>query len=412
MKYIIFILLCLSLAFIPSLGSADIAPTQWLYLSIVILCVFIYLFILDKFQINFYYKVPSLKLYYFFIFFSFLSLTYTNNFIISIHELSHLSILLLLLVILINLTFEISLNFTQIAFCFFAVGICESLFSLSPILYSIYNDGLIFLKSTSLNIDIFKGVAGNRNITTASLIVKIPFSLYLVYILKGYKRILISTLIILFLLPIFLISSRTALLSLLVIVLLNCIYLIYNRSLKQLFVGIYLLVPILFSYFLSVLILPSNNKKAIDRISSIEVTNESSSNRFELWSNALDYISNNFFIGSGIGNWKVDSAAYWGSLGADYLVPYHAHNDFLHYTTELGIIGGILYLSIFISLFYICFVLFKKQHLISFTLFCSLGVFFIDSCLNFPYDRPIMQVSFIILITLISYYYKFYINEK
>jgi len=279
-------------------------------------------------------------------------------------------------------------------------------------LYSIYSDGLIFLKSTSLNIDIFKGVAGNRNITTASLIVKIPFSLYLVYTLKGYKRILISTLIILFLLPIFLISSRTALLSLLVIVLLNCIYLIYNRSLKQLFVGIYLLVPILFSYFLSVLILPSNNKKAIDRISSIEVTNESSSNRFELWSNALDYISNNFFIGSGIGNWKVDSAAYWGSLGADYLVPYHAHNDFLHYTTELGIIGGILYLSIFISLFYICFVLFKKQQLISFTLFCSLGAFFIDSCLNFPYDRPIMQVSFIILITLISYYYKFYINEK
>ena len=119
----------------------------------------------------------------------------------------------------------------------------------------------------------------------------------------------------------------------------------------------------LISYLLSVFILPSENSNSIERISGIEISNESSSNRFELWSNALDHISNNLFISSGIGNWKIDSAAYWGSLGADYLVPYHAHNDFLHYAAELGIIGGFIYLCIFISLFYLCFLIFD--------LFCS-----------------------------------------
>ena len=80
-----------------------------------------------------------------------------------------------------------------------------------------------------------------------------------------------------------------------------------------------------------------------------------SSNRFILWDNALDYIANHPFLGSGIGTWKVESALYWGSIGSDYLVPFHAHNDFLEFSTELGILGGLFYFLIFFFSFLFLF---------------------------------------------------------
>ena len=156
------------------------------------------------------------------------------------------------------------------------------------------------------------------------------------------------------------------------------------------------------SYIISILILPSSTANGVDRLQTIALTNESSSNRFTLWSNAIDYITNNPIIGAGIGNWKIESAYYWGSLGDNYLVPFHAHNDFLEYATELGAIGGIVYFLIFLISFAFILKSSTKHLNTSIILLMVLGVYFIDSFFNFPFERPIMQVPFIFLLSVIT----------
>ena len=170
---------------------------------------------------------------------------------------------------------------------------------------------------------------------------------------------------------------------------------------------IYRLISTLFiitlSFFISKAILPPQTNDSLEKVSSIRFSNESSSNRLELWSNAIDYISANPIFGAGIGNWKIESAAYWGSLGDSYLVPYHAHNDFLEITTELGILGGAIYLLIFIFSLYFLFKIFKKDQLLSFILFISISSYCIDSFFNFPMERPIMQIPLLFILSLIVY---------
>ena len=76
--------------------------------------------------------------------------------------------------------------------------------------------------------------------------------------------------------------------------------------------------------------------------------------------------------------------------------------------SELGILGGLLYLSIFIFLFInLLFLLIKSKSmeysLIYFILGCSLFVYALDASLNFPVARPLMQSSLILLIGMILY---------
>ena len=159
--------------------------------------------------------------------------------------------------------------------------------------------------------------------------------------------------------------------------------------------------------------MPSKSLQTAQRLSSITFTNDSSSQRFFLWQNAISYISENFFIGCGIGNWKVESAAYWGSLGTSYLVPYHAHNDFLEFTTELGFLGGLTYLIIFITVLFTFFKLFLIQKDFKFlVLFLSFTAVFVDSFLNFPFERPIIMTMFILLLALAVKFNSQNIDEK
>ena len=60
------------------------------------------------------------------------------------------------------------------------------------------------------------------------------------------------------------------------------------------------------------------------------------------------------FLVLGFGNWKFKSIDYDKKDIFGYTVPYHAHSDFIQIGAELGIIGFVLYLGIFIlSVFYL-----------------------------------------------------------
>ncbi|NQU06813.1 MAG: tetratricopeptide repeat protein [Calditrichaeota bacterium] len=81
--------------------------------------------------------------------------------------------------------------------------------------------------------------------------------------------------------------------------------------------------------------------------------------RFKLWSNTLDMISDNFWIGVGPGNWKIQFPRYglegttlWVEVGMRHFL--RPHNDYLLTAAETGVFGFIAYLSVIsLTLYYL-----------------------------------------------------------
>lgn len=411
MKYIIYVLLFLYsiVSMIPYMGSVDKAGNQWLFLSILNLISLI-VFFFSKPSFSFI-KSTLFKVILTFFILCIVSISFSNNVILSLHDISRQSTFFVSYLFISAFLFSKKLNINlNVVFAFFVFSLLiESLFSLRPIINDFLFNGVNIFEYSSINIDALIGLTGNRNITTAAIVIKLPFLYYFIIKSNNYLRtIFLSFLIFISSLPIFLISSRAALLSFsLINIFLFLILLLRSGNSLRLFKSICIFLFTLSSYLLSVIILPLSSASGVDRLQSIAITNESSSNRFILWSNAIDYIKSNPIIGAGIGNWKIESAFYWGSLGDNYLVPFHAHNDFLEYAAELGIIGGIFYFLIFLISFISIYKLYPIHFNTSILLLMILVVYFIDSSLNFPFERPIMQVPFIFLLAVITSKFNF-----
>ena len=69
--------------------------------------------------------------------------------------------------------------------------------------------------------------------------------------------------------------------------------------------------------------------------------------RLRFYKHALTSISKNLFFGVGIGNWKLVSIAYDSKDIKQYIIPYHAHNDFLQIASESGVLASIFYIFYF-----------------------------------------------------------------
>ena len=394
--YLLFFLL-FSIAFVPSFDAIDKGSTIWLYLSIISV-----LFIFSPLD-TYFSKNKIFLVYSFFILQVILSLAYSNNIYISVVDLSrHLVLFTFILLMLSNLK-RFNFSFFNISLIISFFLLYESIFSLRPLFYFINNHGFNFSIISSLDVDALKGLLGNRNITTASIVIKIPFLIYLIYSSKFRFKFFYSIIFFLPLLALFLINSRAALLSLIFIILSSLLSILFfhNKKLSIVFV----LIPLISALYFSTLLIPDSSSNTSSKLATIDFSNESSSYRFFLWENAFDYISSNPFIGCGIGNWKVESAVYWNSFGNQYLVPYHAHNDFLEFSTELGVLGGLTYFLLFLLLFSSAFAnYFKTKDFKFLVLFLSFSALFVDSLLNFPFERPFIQVIFIVLLSLIIHY--------
>ena len=386
------------------MDSTDKAGNQWLFLSILNLISFIFLFL---FQPSFkFIKTHLFRVILAFFIMCVVSISFSNNIILSLHDISRQATFfisyLLITTFLFSKRLDINLN---VIFSFFVFSLLiESFYSLRPIIYDLLFNGNNIFDYSSININALIGLTGNRNITTAAIAIKLPFLYFFIIKSNNYLKIIfLSSLIFICALPIFLISSRAALLSFSLVNIFLILFLLFkSKESFRLFKSILIILFTFISYIISTLILPQSTANGVDRLQTIAFTNESSSNRFTLWSNAIDYITKNPIKGAGIGNWKIESAYYWGSLGENYLVPFHAHNDFLEYTTELGFLGGVIYLLIFLLSFTSIFKFYKNDLNTSLLLFLGLGVYFIDAFFNFPFERPIMQVPFIFLLSIIT----------
>ena len=384
-------------------GAIDILAPQWVYLGAInILSCLFFLFNPNSFAntgLSKLFKSNYIYIYIFYFIWSGLSYFYAIN------------------------PTETLLNIPRVGNTFFAVFFCFLLlhnlenkvqiinriflgfliFELS----SFYSDFFTELESSDFTAMNLKGVAGNKNITSASIAFKIPFVLYSL-ITSSKKLVKVILFIILFsaTFAISILYARAAILSSSIVFIIFIIFLFFNllnkKDKRKNLANIGLTItPYLLAILVNIAFTNSQKKGNIgSQLGEIEFTEQSSNGRFQYWGDAYDYVNDNPIIASGLGNWKIASISYGKEHVKGYTVPYHAHNDFIHVFAEVGILGGIAYLSLFLVLtFYLFRLLYvqrKEDGNTDFSLFLLVLPFIIygiDAGLNFPVARPLMQSS-------------------
>lgn len=290
-------------------------------------------------------------------------------------------------------------------------------------IYSVLAEALEMVNTSGfISPGALKGVTANRNITAFSLAIKLPFVLYLIYTLKkGSLKIVLSALVFLTLLGLSMIQSRasfiaTGLILVSYTILHLYLYLKVERKISQLLQIGFFVIPLVLALVVNQTFIADKGADALSRAATISVsTNDGSVNqRLRYYEDVLTHMKSNPILGTGLGNWKLKSIDYDSKDIVGYVVPYHAHSDFIQLGAELGIIGFLLYLGVFLWAVYYVYVLLRyatfslEEKVFLFLLLVALGVYSVDANLNFPIARPQVLVVWTALMALIVIYYQQY----
>jgi O-antigen ligase/tetratricopeptide (TPR) repeat protein len=254
-----------------------------------------------------------------------------------------------------------------------------------------------------------KGNASNKNIWAASIAIKLPFSLYMVYVLESKWKYFFMAIVMMAVMSIIIMSTRSTYVStfsyaLFFIIL--CVIEIIRKQINYLTIFKLIIPMILGVIFATFAIKTVNNQfektnqgnfaALSSRVNSI---NLEGSGRKDYWLASIDYMNKNKLIGAGFGNWKIAVIPYEREILDDNILSYHIHNDFLEVGAETGIIGFLLYVGLFIWTFVMfCKNYFSKElnenRFLHFFALLSLVGYGVDAFLNFPIERPITQILF------------------
>lgn len=397
-----YLLIALLIPVFPQSNTMDVVGLQWFVFSI-LNCVSLFLIIP-----NITFKRINLlnKVFLVFILVAIVSIFYSINTSLALQDISkwiHFIIGVNILGYLIKRNF---ISFEYIMNIFVFILFIELVYILIPLFIKVYLHGIEQSNLLQLTPGMFNGLTGNKNIAAASIMVKLPFLVFKMRKINTINIVSSMFLIVLAILSILFIAARASYISFILFSLLLLISGIFfiKKTIKR--KVLYYFLPFCFTYYLAFSIgnklIPSESSASLsNKVNSISFTKAGSSGRTLLWSDALDFATKHPFIGGGIGSWKIESAPYWNIHGSQYLVPYHAHNDFLEITAELGFLGGSLYILIFGYLLYLFIIksFFSQSESSLFYLVCltSLSIYLVDAMFNFPMERYIMQISLSVL---------------
>lgn len=412
-NYILYIYISLLslVGFVPYFGSIDIIGPQWFYLSLINL--FVSPFILSKKIFYKHYLVLINKIslpYLIFILFTILSLFFSLNLSLSLVEISRVFIVFISIYYVSFLLLNSNFNFTNLSLIVSSILFLEVLYSFYPLIVYLTQFPISELNVTNLSSNL-KGVSGNVNVLSANIVFKLGFLFFLFFKSKNiYLKLSSSFLLTFSYLLIFLLASRTAFISLCLISFLFFFHGIFSSNISK-----YKSLTFIFLISISIALtslFPSSTGSVSSKFTNTALTETSLGSRIYLYQNVIDYLYFNPITPIGIGNWKIESLLFWKTRMTGYVVPYHAHNDFLELTVEIGILGGLSYFLFFVSTFLHSLIFYFKQKNIIFVLIFSLCVvYFFDAMLNFPLERALSQVNFILLASFSISFFKLY-NEK
>ena len=369
---------------------------QWFFLSSFNLLSFILILITDKSRlinlVNFFKNEIYTYIYLFFLIISTISLVNSINLSVGLVDLSRIYIVFCTIITvytLLNLIenkeiFYSFITYLSLLFCFIEVS---QIFK--PII-----DKILQVQTIGRSANL-KGITYNINVAAFSLLIKIPFLIYIALSKSLFKKILSISLLFSFLVCLLIIQSRASFIGLILISLLIL-------SFKQLRKKV-LLIPVIMSILFVGLTGLSNNLRT-ERITNLNYvlnSDQSSLNRLRYWSDAINTMFENPFFGIGIGSWKIESINYSKEYIREYTVQYHVHNDFLQFGAELGVFGLIIYFILFLWPIYILFKIYNlKQSKVSILLLMSLSMIFIDSFFNFPRERALIMSYYSIIVAI------------
>ncbi len=410
--FILIVFLCIG--FIPNLEAVDKIAPQWLAMSFINLISLIYIsFNYKKFGsiLNYNLKTPISIFYLLFILWASASYFYAINSTEVLVNIARQANIFLMFVNMGILIYRIRSKAILISYFILIILSIETYAVLDQATEMIKNFGSI--QSGSL-----KGVTANRNITAFSIAIKIPFILFIIYhSKKGFINVFSGLLIFLSILALSMIQSRAAFLAVGFIffsfILLNS--LLYFRNSKNrrfLILNLYIILPLLFAIIVNQSFYSDKGADAVSRAATISFNTSDGSvdQRLRYYEDVYNHVSSNPVLGVGLGNWKLKSIEYDNRDIKGYIVPYHAHSDFIQLGAELGLIGFFLYLGVFLFTVYYGFKIIiksnssEKEKIFIFFLLMALGVYSIDANLNFPIARPQVLVNWTIIIALINNY--------
>ncbi|MDG2267632.1 MAG: O-antigen ligase family protein, partial [Alphaproteobacteria bacterium] len=211
-------------------------------------------------------------------------------------------------------------------------------------------------------------------------------------------------------------QTRSAILTLIFLYLVTCITLVYLKVFKDLKIKetlsgllIKCFIPLIFGILITNYV--SNKYDFIniqDRLATVSNYSEdtSLSQRLRYYKAAFESFKKYPIHGIGIGGWEIESVKYESLFLTDFVVPYHAHNDYLETIAETGLIGFILFYG---SIFYLFFLTIKniffrdksENKIFLFFVLVALTSYLIDSLFNFPYDRTFQQIYLFFLLSIL-----------
>jgi O-antigen ligase/tetratricopeptide (TPR) repeat protein len=410
------LILYLCIGFVPNWQAVDKIAPQWLIMSGLNFISLLY----------FFYNRNSLRQSIGFNLNSKLTLTYLGFIFWAIGSLAYA---INPTEVLVNLSRQFNVFLMFFSTAVFCYGLKNKMIFLSWVIsiilafeiYAILDQALEMNKlSGNINGSLLKGVTANRNVTAFSIALKIPFILFLIHIIKTtWKKLTLGALITFGLISLSMIQSRASFVAIgltvfAYITLQFTLYLKKNNKLKQLLNIGYLIGPLFLAILINQTFLSKKGADAISRAATISVsTNDNSINqRLRYYEDVLTHFSSNPIFGVGLGNWKLKSVDYDKNYINGYVVPYHAHSDFIQLGAELGIIGFLLYLGIFIWAVIFVYRLIRygelklDEKVFLFLMITALGVYSVDANLNFPIARPQVLVVWTLIIALITGFYQ------
>ena len=253
------------------------------------------------------------------------------------------------------------------------------------------NNGNFLMRSLE-----YRGFTGNPNISSFSIVIKLPVIVFMTYVITNtYKKLFLHAIISSSILSVLLLLSRAALIAVVLIFLSLLIYTFINRT-RANFINLSLFILAAYISFATYNLTNDKNTNdlLVDRFSTVtnSQADQSVNERANFYKIAFTDIKNNPILGVGIGNWKLTSIQRANKFLEGYRIPFRTHNDFLEVTAEVGIIGGLCFIYFIFFPFLFSFnkirrgESFNAYHLI----FLIVGVYILDSMLNFPMHRPVI----------------------
>lgn len=272
-------------------------------------------------------------------------------------------------------------------------------------------------------------IYSNKNILSASIFLKLPFALFLmVFERKSFPRNAGWAALFFGMLALFLLASRAFYLGLIFVTIFFLLYTFihYLARKEKRYVrlaGMYLVALVLaFSahHLVQRNLFPEKGRHTepvqrqltiigdVVRVDSTYVRDEGSTwDRLDAWRRSLYLIGENPLLGVGVGNWKIDILKYENQENPSFIYMYNAHNDFLHHMAEKGLVGGLLYVSIFLLMLWYFWRHHRRNpddsrlsYQVLFLAAAGLLHFSVDAFFNFPHERPVLMLYWILFISM------------